>query len=177
MQNSCAKQNSKAFVCQCFHWQTWLSNTLFARESGQIYQKNCNRSFIWPSPTVFFFKFAIFWNCGTVERRAREAGNVNLSLLTLGMYKKPISNLSFMEEVGMLAVLKAQKVYRNGLDADILPLHQFFPILVTLSNGFQNVYVATMETHQVPIEQVIIKLFLFWIHTKIPLLEINPYPA
>ena len=80
-----------------------------------------------------------------------------------------------MEEVGMLAVL--QKVYRNGLDADILPLHQFFPILVTLSNGFQNVYVATMETHQVPIEQVIIKLFLFWIHTKIPLLEINPYPA
>ena len=33
---------------------------------------------------LFFFKFAIFWNCGTVERRARETGNVNLSLLTLG---------------------------------------------------------------------------------------------
>ena len=33
---------------------------------------------------LFFFKFAIFWNCGTVERRAREFGNVNLSLLTLG---------------------------------------------------------------------------------------------
>ena len=64
-----------------------------------------------------------------------------------------------------------EKVDRNGIDTDIFPLNQFVSILVTVSNGYQYVYIAMMETHHFPIEaveMVILKIISIWILTKIP---------